>query len=686
MSLENFLKTAKNNKKYFLPLGAFLAGVLLQLEILQLEHLFLLGILGTLLLTLKKLRSLEENFLNLELRVAQIKESSKEKTEGKSFLKSSLLKKISLHSFHSGRKSLSSVKTEGRELSEQRKEIKEIASSFKAQINALSIKEWQQFLNETELSSEKLSRLLRFLATSFCFTEEGKKRLISKAFKLYSEKETADKFLALADFILKITALPIVSYYALQKSLESKNYKDLESYLHHCLLYQSELGQAQRERLNFILGELRILKMKVPPSAKKKISHYKGDAEKIFYVLHNSEPYMTFGYASRARGVMTALEKEGYKVYGVTRLGFPHDRYDLKDKLPLPEDTPLEDRVGELDYLRLLSKDGKGLFEKPLDDYIFEAKEALVKLACLKKPSKIIAASNFYTAFPALLAARELGIPFVYEVRGFWEVTRYSRDPSWQDSYAHHFYETMENKIVMASDKVFTLTEAMKDLIKKRSGGEITAELVPNAVTPRKEVSSKKDKELAKKLGIKENTKVIGFIGSVVEYEGLNLLAEAACSLKEKDCQFLIVGAGAYLEELKTLTKKLGVEEKFIFTGRVPHSEVFSYYSLIDLVTLPRLSLPVCELVSPLKPFEAMAEKKLLLMSDVAAMKEFTKPGLNGFLFEKGNLESFLRQIHKILFSDERFEKTKESARDWVLQNRTWDITAKKINHLLKNL
>ena len=573
-----------------------------------------------------------------------------------------------------------------RKLKNERKYLKKIAENLKLSINPLSAKEWQECFNQEKLSENQLLDFIRFLASAVCFKKTEKHFLLFEALKIYSQNEDQKKFIYLADFIIKETGILIAGYYALEKSLNNAPYKKLEDYLHYICLHQMDLNESQKRRFLLTLAQLRILRKPVPPKGERKFSHYKSEENTIFYILHNSEPYMNFGYASRSRGVMSSLQKDGYKVYGVTRFGFPHDRLDLKDSIHLRENTPLTDKVGDLEYWRLLAKKGQGLFEQPLDEYILEAKNAIIELAYLKKPSKIIAASNFYTAFPALLAARELGIPLIYEVRGFWEVTRYSSVPDWKNSYDHKFYVAMENKTALGADKVLTLTQAMKDLIEKRSNGKVSAEIISNAVTPREDVSSRRNEELATQLGIKSNEKVIGFIGRIVQYEGLDLLMQAATQLKDLPCKFLIVGSGESLEALKEFSKKLSLEEVFIFIGRVPYNEVQEYYTLIDLVILPRLPQPVCELVSPLKPFEAMAEKKLLLMSDVAPMKEFTIEGVNGFLFEKGNINSLVSQIKRILFSQEKFEKTKESAREWVLENRTWDFAAKKIHHVLNHL
>ena len=142
---------------------------------------------------------------------------------------------------------------------------------------------------------------------------------------------------------------------------------------------------------------------------------------------------------------------------------------------------------------------------------------------------------------------------------------------------------------------------------------------------------------MEKELGF-EGKIVIGYIGSFVEYEGLDLLLEAASELKKELGAFfriLLVGDGSIYEKLWRMSRFLAIEDIVTFTGRVPYEQVDRYYSLIDVVALPRLGLRVCELVSPLKPFEAMATGKVLITSDVEALSEIVEDGVTGLLHRK---------------------------------------------------
>tara|TARA_B110001452_G_C15127340_1_gene392866 strand:+ start:146 stop:838 length:693 start_codon:yes stop_codon:yes gene_type:complete len=176
---------------------------------------------------------------------------------------------------------------------------------------------------------------------------------------------------------------------------------------------------------------------------------------------------------------------------------------------------------------------------------------------------------------------------------------------------------------------------------------------------------------------------LIGYIGSIVDYEGLDILLEAMGLLRNKhpNIHALIVGDGTEMENLISRVSYLNLQESVTFTGRVPHESVNDYYSIIDVMVFPRRGLPVTELVTPLKPFEAMAMGKCVICSDVNALKEFIINGNNGVLFEKDNVVDLAGKMDEVIRSNSA-KKIGIDAREWVLEHRDWS----KISGDLKRL
>ena len=402
---------------------------------------------------------------------------------------------------------------------------------------------------------------------------------------------------------------------------------------------------------------------------------YEPRRDHALYLLHNALPHHSGGYATRTHGLLTELNRMGWDVDGVTRLGYPYDMPKMADVPDLPE----RELVGEVDYHHLLT--GRQIEKKnPMFDYVARYTDALLPLARAERPAILHGASNHWNGLAAVRTGRRRGIPPVYEVRGVWEVTRGSRDPEWGRSAQYKDIARMEADAARGATKVLAITQALKTELVERGVDEDKIVLVPNGVDSERFTPLPRDEELAAELGVTGKT-VIGYVGPVVDYEGLDLLLQAAATLRgrREDFHVLIIGDGAKLEELQASAAEQGLGDVLTFTGRVPHEEVERYYSIIDVAPFPRLPLPVCEMVSPLKPFEAMAMGKAVIASDVAALAEIVTPGMNGLLHTKGSAASLTEQIETLLDDRELAARLGARARDWVVAERDWRQLARTV-------
>ena len=173
-------------------------------------------------------------------------------------------------------------------------------------------------------------------------------------------------------------------------------------------------------------------------------------------------------------------------------------------------------------------------------------------------------------------------------------------------------------------------------------------------------------------------------------YEGLELLVEAF-SLMPQDIRdqssLLFVGDGASMESVKASCDNFGLsKDEAIFTGRVPHDQVSSYYSIIDIAPIPRTSLPVTEMVSPMKPFEAMSMEKLLIVSDVDALDEIVSDETIGKKFKKNNVIDLADVLSNSVRNPDEREKIGKSSREWVIKNRDWSEISKTIVEVYDSL
>jgi glycosyltransferase involved in cell wall biosynthesis/polysaccharide pyruvyl transferase WcaK-like protein len=409
----------------------------------------------------------------------------------------------------------------------------------------------------------------------------------------------------------------------------------------------------------------------------KKITPIETIDKRICYVLHNSLPYASGGYATRAHGLSKGLKASGYDVFALTRPGFPVDTIDID------VENISDHEIDGIKYLRDMSGFRKGqpthsYMEKIID--VFEARFREIK------PSMVIAASFPLSAMPAIIAAKRLGIPVIYELRGLEEITKLSRDKNYADTEEFFSKVRVETATAIAADHVFTLTGAMREELIQRGVDNSQITLLPNSCDSDNFLPIRRDARLSESYNIPHDVPVIGYIGSIVFYEGLEVLINACGILKKEGVEFrlLIVGSehsstsnvGPTTQAIQKAADKNNLNDWLIMPGRIPHEEVQSHYSLIDIAPFPRKALPVCEMVSPMKPLEAMAMEKAVIVSSVKALTEMVQNDETGLVFEKGNTMSLAKALHKLIIDPGLRTRLGKKARTFVLNERSWQATA----------
>ncbi|NWG74427.1 MAG: glycosyltransferase, exosortase A system-associated, partial [Rubrivivax sp.] len=295
-------------------------------------------------------------------------------------------------------------------------------------------------------------------------------------------------------------------------------------------------------------------------------------------------------------------------------------------------------------------------------------------VAEMVEPHVIHAHSPVLNAIPALRVGKELGIPVVYEVRAFWEDAAVDHGTTTEGSLRYRLSHGMETYALRRAAHVFTICEGLRGDIVARGIPATKVTVIPNAVDIEKFApSGSPDETLKAKLGLTGAT-VLGFIGSFYAYEGLDLLLEALPQLlaQRPDVRVLLVGGGPQDAALKAQAAQLGVADKVVFTGRVPHAEVGGYYDLVDVLCYPRHSMRLTELVTPLKPLEAMAQGRLLVASDVGGHRELIRDGETGILFGAGSAEALSEAVLRLLGQRERWPTWRAAGRSFVESERNW--------------
>ena len=393
------------------------------------------------------------------------------------------------------------------------------------------------------------------------------------------------------------------------------------------------------------------------------------------YCVHSTPVYNSNGYSVRTRGVAAGLKNAGSDVHVVARPGYPWDTKTDKKHPDVRRDQ------GELDGVTYVHIPGMNLNSAPLDHYIQSAADGYVREARRVRPELIQSASNHLTALPALMAARRVGIPFVYEVRGFWELTGVSNNPEWETSERYKLAVSLETMVATEADHVLAITQQVADELVNRGVPKEKISLAPNAVDPNALVPLPQDTKYAAKRNIRTDVPVIGFAGSIVPYEGLETLLEASQQLVDRgmDHQVVIAGSGSGLKSLRALRDSTKLRT-VMFLGRVPNQEIPRLLSTFDIMPCPRTSEKVTELVSPLKPLEAFSASKAVVLSDVAPHKDIA--GANeerALLFNANDAVDLANTLQRLIQDNNLMKDLGRAGRLWTLSERNWTALARKM-------
>ncbi|MCT6699028.1 TIGR04063 family PEP-CTERM/XrtA system glycosyltransferase [Rheinheimera sp. 4Y26] len=383
---------------------------------------------------------------------------------------------------------------------------------------------------------------------------------------------------------------------------------------------------------------------------------------KILHLFDHSIPLHS-GYTFRSRAILQQQANMGFQTCHVTS---PKQGACQQAK----------ETVDGLTFYRTEAPDGFLSKIPVLNQLILipAMKKRLLEVIALEKPDVIHAHSPALNGMAALLAGKAAGIPVVYEVRAFWEDAAVDHGTCKEGDLRYRLTKAMETYVLKGADAVTTICEGLrKDMLSRGiAADKITP--IPNAVNVEQfQLINQKDQQLAEKLGL-QGKKVLGFLGSFYAYEGLDLLVAAMPAILKQvpDAVLLLVGGGPQQQALEQQIRELGLEQHVIMPGRVPHSVVNSYYSLVDLLVYPRKSMRLTELVTPLKPLEAMAQGKVLLASNVGGHHELIEHGKTGWLFQSDDVTALSNAAVELLNATEQWPQIRQNGRNFVENVRNW--------------
>jgi glycogen synthase len=394
---------------------------------------------------------------------------------------------------------------------------------------------------------------------------------------------------------------------------------------------------------------------------------------RILHLLDHSLPLHS-GYTFRTRAILKAQVGRGWDVRGVTGLrhlaeGPAQETVDGLTFERTPRFKTQRSPIGEIQEVQA--------FAAQID-----------RVVRAWKPDVLHAHSPVLGALAGLKIAKRHRLPFLYEIRAFWEDAAVGNGTGTEGSLKYRATKALETYAVKRADAVAVICEGLRsDLIARGIAAEkimvspngVDLELFGDPPPP--------DQALARVLGL-EGAEVIGFIGSFYDYEGLDDLIAAMPMVmaSRSKAHLLLVGGGPMEAALRAQAKASAAAANIHFIGRVPHQDVERYYSLIDILAYPRKKMRLTDLVTPLKPLEAMAQRRLVAASNVGGHRELIEDGVTGTLFEPDNPDSIAKALSGLLADRSNWDKRLENGRKFVEQDRNWSSNISRYDPVYQKL
>ena len=394
---------------------------------------------------------------------------------------------------------------------------------------------------------------------------------------------------------------------------------------------------------------------------------------KILHILDHYKPHFS-GYVFRTSYILKYQRENGLEPVCITS----------------PKQGDVGSEKQEIDNVKIYGAQKYNFGNTPFLKEIklmHSLRKRIEEIIRIENPDIIHAHSPSLNGVPALKAGRKYGIPVVYEVRAFWEDAAVDHRTFKEKSFKYRISRFIETRLLKKVEAVFTISNAMRKEMVARGIPEEKIVIIPNGVDTKQFSTVPYDEALSEQTNIR-GKKVIGFIGSFYHYEGIDILIDAFSEIlgKDKDVALMLVGDGPEYAKLRETANKKGLNGRVIFTGKVPHNDIRRYYSVMDVLVYPRRSMRLTELVTPLKPLEAMALGKVVAGSDVGGIRELIENEVNGILFKPDSAESLSVKLVELLSNPALLETLSTQAVIYVNRERSWDKIIKRYLPVYKRL
>lgn len=397
---------------------------------------------------------------------------------------------------------------------------------------------------------------------------------------------------------------------------------------------------------------------------------------KVLHILYQSLPD-TMGSSIRTRDLLRSLRDEQVCNVAITS---PFQRPETSGAAVEAVDGVKVHRTYVGDSAMEISQTYRGLRHRLRRmRYLVGFIRSVRRVVIEERPDVIHAHAMFFCFFAGYGATRRRKIPLIYEVRSLWEDMEAQGGSIDLFRLQARVIGMLERAAIRLADRVITINETLRQEVLRRTG--IDSLVVPNAIDHR---SVQPVKPLNHGVG---GSLRYGYIGGLNQYEGLHLAIEAFIQLWREGelVPFTVFGDGAAMARIAPLAAQC--PEAIQLRGGFHPDQAAQVYDELDVVVLPRESTYLTERVTPLKPLEAVAFGKKVLLSDIGGHREVMS-GVPGVTFFRSNdvqsIKDVVRDVNRM--PRERLQGELDAARAFVCATKSWSANATRIAACYRSL
>lgn len=416
-----------------------------------------------------------------------------------------------------------------------------------------------------------------------------------------------------------------------------------------------------------------------------KSNFVKNNLPKVLYLTNSSPEFKQIGYTIRTNNLVRETQKNDVTVDVCTRLGYP---LDITTKTVSIKKYMYND----VTYLKLFD----GSCHRNNTDLLAYLKKYIckvIKLVIVNNINIVHASSDYLNGVVALYVGRYVGVKSIYELRGFWSESIVSFKPWLYKSDMLSMRHNMEIFVSNNVDQLVTINKGLSDKLKQYVDEDVVVEIIYNGADVARFCGGGSGDVVGDVVGdavsdavgdvVGDNYDlVIGYIGSILDYEGLEYIIKSIALLKDYNIKFIICGVGSDVKKLLALASDLGVSDKVNYLGKIKYSDVVKHYDIFDCVIYPRKNLQVCRTTSSSKVFEAMAMSKAIIVSDLEAWKEIITNNVTGLFVKPDDVNDLVDKISLLIGDKKMITRLGKAAREWIINNRTWSNSGQQLSSI----